>query len=87
VGTAAQGLAFQTYSGNLCSTNQKSLPAAGNTIPTGSGEAQLHPHSTLNLPSEASPEGCVAGATGTGGNGLKTITSFYPNFYKAIGSR
>lgn len=84
VGIATLGLTPQMYSGNLGSTDRKSLPVADDNAPYAKGEVQSHPHSKLNLPLEASPGGCLAGATGTGGNRPKTITSFYLSCYKAI---
>lgn len=70
--------------GNLRSTDQESLPVAGNNAPAARGEVQPRPRSMLNLPSEASPGGRLAAAVGIGGNRPETITSFYPNCYKAV---
>lgn len=57
-----------------------------NSVPAARGEVQMHPCFMLNIPPEASAEGWFVGATSRGGNGLRTITSFYPNCHKATGS-
>lgn len=87
-GNVSPGCHNQRYPGNLCRTDQMSLSVPVNSVPAARGEVQTHPCNTfmLIIPPEASAEGWFVGAMGTGGNGLKTLTSFYPNCHKATGS-